>query len=150
MFEDAVGNDYRLVMASAPTDAGAELAEVTSGRLGIPRLFGAAFDIGAYEWTDVEPPRWARAVAAKRPPPTLRGLGGSGGQSTSGPSGGSAGLGSDGTLTGGVGSSGDTDTDSGGAVDGDDGGCGCTSAPGPWGWSVTALTALAFFRRRRR
>lgn len=148
VFEDAVGHDYRLVMGSAPTDAGIDLAEVTADRLGIPRPFGAGFDIGAYEWTDEEPPRGESSGGETS---SAEGSGDSGAQSTSGPTSGSTGSGSNsgGTPTGSVGSGTDTDTDSGGAGDGDDGGCGCTSAPRRWGWSLTAMIALACFRRRR-
>jgi len=142
VFEDAAGHDYRLVLGSAPTDVGIELAEVTDDRLGVPRPFGAAFDIGAYEWTDEEPPMGESSGGDSS---STDGSGGSSGQDPSGPASGSTGSGggSDGPSVGGVGS----DTDSAGAGDGDDGGCGCTSAPSPWGWS--ALFVLMFFRRRR-
>ncbi len=141
-FEDAAGHDYRLVMGSAPTDVGIDLAEVTDDRLGVPRPFGAAFDIGAYEWTDQEPPMGESSGGEAS---SAGGSGDSGSANTSSPVSGSTGSGNDsgGPSTGEV----TSDTDAAAAGDGDEGGCGCTSTPQPWGCS--ALLAFLFLRRRR-
>lgn len=154
VFEDAVGHDYRLLMGSTPADAGVAVAGVEEDRLGVPRPFGDAFDIGAYEWTD------------EAPPPDTDGGSTSGGDE-SGETGGSASTTSNGGTTSGGGSGGVTSaggssgagggsgtdavsgTDSGGDASGDESGCGCRSSGGP-GWSAALfLLAIGAVRRRR-
>lgn len=144
VFEDAAGHDYRLIMDSEPTDVGVELALVADDRLGVPRPFGAGFDVGAYEWTDQEPPAGESSGGESS---SADGSGESGEPGTGDTPSGSEGSGSDsgGPSAGGVGSGTDTDAAPGGRGEND--GCSCASGASSWGWS--AMVGLVLFRRRR-
>ncbi len=142
VFEDVAAHDYRVLMGSAPMDAGVEVAVVDRDRLGVSRPFGHAYDVGAFEWTDM--------------PPEGETTGGStGGDSDPGTTG-AGGDGSGEVDTGGDGTSPDTsgagtsspvgETDSGAAEGRESSGCGCSTSGGsPW-----LLLLLGLIARRRR
>ena len=146
VFEDATAHDYRLVMDSAPMDAGVDVPVVDRDRIGVSRPFGDAYDVGAFEWTDM--------------PPEGETTGGTTGGDGSGDESGTTdaddpGSGGGDTSGGGGDPSGDpssassgaaAETDSGSASDGDDAGCGCTSSGAGHG---ALLFGLLAFRRRR-
>ncbi|MEM9454823.1 MAG: right-handed parallel beta-helix repeat-containing protein [Myxococcota bacterium] len=137
VFVDSASHDYHLQMGSSPMDAGEALAEVTVDRDGVPRPFGPAHDIGAYEWTDEPPPGGSTGSG---------GLDGSGGEAGSG--GGSEGAtGSPGEGTG-AGTGATAGETSAGAGDNGGGGCGCRAGAPP-AWSVLLGLALVGRVRRR-
>lgn len=136
VFVDAAGHDYHLQMGSAPVDAGEVLAEVTVDRDGVSRPVGAAFDIGAYEWTDAPPPG-----------------GSTGGDGLDSSGGGSESDGETAELDGGSTSAGDTGGSgtSAGAGDGVGGdGCSCTSSPDTGPRWLVGLLVLGWIRWPKR
>ncbi|MEM7155360.1 MAG: choice-of-anchor Q domain-containing protein [Myxococcota bacterium] len=147
VFIDAAGHDYHLVEGSAPVDAGIELDEVSRDRDGTVRPVGPAYDVGAYEWSEAEPP------------------GGTGGADSTGGEGGNDGAASeegvdsnDDAMTATPDSSGTTTGPSAGTGSGllDGGasasGCDCRMrGPSPAGplWGLALLGLLARRRRER-
>lgn len=114
--------DLHLRRGAAPVDSGsADMAPATD-RDGVPRPFGAAVDIGAYEWIDAPPPLDAGVVDA--------GAADAGASGDAGPSG------EDGSV------------DAGGEGGGDMG-CGCTTPGRPVGAGAWPLLVLAAWRARR-
>jgi hypothetical protein len=55
-FMDMAGDDYHLAPGSDPVDAGIAIDAVTQDRDWVPRPQGAAYDVGAYEWSAAPPP----------------------------------------------------------------------------------------------
>lgn len=131
LFVDPAGGDYHLLESSPAKDAGTTTSAPTSDLDGNARPYGAAVDIGAYEYCgdDCEPP-----------------VGVGGGAGTGGGSGSGAG------STGGGDSGGSPNGASGGE---DDDGCGCSvpgrsGAPGRTGVLLSALLFAAVARGRMR
>jgi MYXO-CTERM domain-containing protein len=147
VFLDAAGGDYRLVEGSAPIDAGIAIAEVTEDRDGVPRPYGAAYDLGAHEWN----------------PDTGADTSGGADSATGPDDGGSVDDGgtdgADGSAT--AGDAADDVADDAGSLDGesgtgsggedeDDGGCNCRSdANGAPGGALALVIAIAARARRR-
>jgi hypothetical protein len=53
LFQDEAGADYHLLPGGPAVDAGTVLADVTKDLDGVPRPWGPAYDIGAYEYREV-------------------------------------------------------------------------------------------------
>ena len=132
VFVDAEGHDYHLLEGAAPVDAGVDLPSVPADFDGVARPVGAAYDVGAFEWTDM--------------PPGGETDGGTSAETTDGSESEGSSDGGDATSDGGAegggdgsGSSGAAATDSGTAGGDDDGGDGCScraagSQDMPWLW----------------
>ena len=151
-FVDAAAHDYRLVSGAAPVDAGVDLPEVTVDRLGVARPFGAAHDVGAYEYTDQAPGTSSGGesegdsdvsgdASASTSSTTGAGSGSTGGD-TGAPTTGPATSGTTAAET-----SGASDSASGGAGAGGGEGCGCAARDDR---SALALALLALLSARRR
>jgi hypothetical protein len=149
VFVDAANDDYHLQMGSAPTDAGIEIPQVTVDRDGVPRPFGNATDIGAFEWTDAPPPTDTETDGPTDGGTSATGSGG-GGSGTGGSSGTDGSADTSTTATGGDGGTGGTSS----ATSGD--GCGCRSSGDrglvAWIWLpvVAARRPRQFTSARRR
>ena len=156
VFVDADADDYHLVEGSAPMDAGVDIAEVVDDLDGVARPTGNAYDIGAYEWTDMPP---GGGTDGGSDGATTD----SGGDSDSGASDGggdSDGSGSDGGTDGGGDPGSSSDGDSAGGTAGGTGlgemgdtGCSCrTDGSGgrPELWLLGLLGLLGLRGRRRR
>lgn len=134
-FVDSSAGDFHLVQTSPAVNAGIPLVDVLVDRDGVARPVGAAYDVGAYEWTDM---------------PVGTGGGGQGGASGGSGSGATGGGGPGGSASGGGGEGG-----SGGSSGNEQsGGCGCRTAPSPGERSAfflgVALATMALSRRRRK
>jgi hypothetical protein len=141
VFIDADGHDYHLVEESAPVDAGITIAEVATDLDGVQRPVGAAYDVGAYEWTDEPPPGGTTGDSTTT---TDTGSGTGDGSSDGGTTGASASSdgGSASSETGGG-------TDSDGATGGDESGCSCRNTPHHSSWALWLLMAWVCVPRRR-
>jgi hypothetical protein len=140
VFVDAANHDYHLLMDASPVDAGEAIAEVDVDRDAVPRPVGDAYDVGAFEWTDMPPPSTTTDDGGSDD--GVDGTAGSADASASddGPSSDSAGA----TGTAGTNGSGG---DEGGQDD--DSGCGCTGGAHLRGAPVALLVVFATRRRRR-
>ncbi len=118
-FVDTESHDYHLVSDAPAIDAGKTIAELTTDREGVMRPSGAAYDVGAYEWTDMSSMNGA-------------GAGGSSGETAASGAGASSS-----TAGGGAGTGGDEPLPT-------DAGCSCRHARGSGGswWLLLALAPL--------
>lgn len=148
-FVDVSNDDYHPLFDAAPVDAGEVIAEVTEDFDGVARPVGAAYDIGAYEWTDEPPPGDTDGSSTSDSGDDTASTGAASGSGTA--TGGSDPTGSATTGTSPGSSSGPAGSGTDDSAElGSDDGCGCrtTSSSSPW-WSSILLAVFAVHRRRR-
>lgn len=144
VFVDPAGHDYRLLEGSSPVDAGEAIVGVDVDRESVMRPVGSAFDIGAFEWTDMPPGGTETADPDGGPSDDAGGTGRPGDDGSG-----------DDASAGGDDPSGSTDGGTRGSEDGGgsqagDAGCGCrASAPGAAA-SLGCLVLWVAGRRRGR
>lgn len=141
VFVDSASHDYHLLMGAMPMDAGEALAEVAVDRDGVPRPFGPAYDIGAYEWTDEPPPGGSTGSGGLDESGGEAGSGGGSEGNTGGPG--------EGSPTAGTGATAG-ETSAGAGDDDGGGGCGCRAGAPPASTVLLGLMLAGRVRRRRR
>jgi hypothetical protein len=151
VFVDAASDDYHLLSDAQPVDAGVQIDDVTYDYDGVARPIGDAYDVGAFEWTDMPPPGEDTGESGSEGDADAGGMDGPGDASGETTNSGSASA-SDGATA--ASSEPDATGSGGGSAGASDGsgaseaGCGCRSGAKLAWWSAFVIAGPV--RRRRR